>query len=479
MIEIILAVTVVFTLLLAGGVVWLLRARAALARQAEDHLQRNEALRQAVGGFETDLAVARTTQQNLEDQLRDALGRLESATQLQRDELRKLHEEKSALALRVERLDTERESLMDLRKKLDETMSGVATRSLKESGEQFLALAKKTFEKEQGEASASLEQRRIAIDEMLKPIRQTLEKHARAVEEVEKQRATAYGSLRQHLTQLHESHDRLGKQTTALATALRGSSSQRGQWGEMTLRRIAEMAGMARHCDFAEQVTAWSGDAQQRPDMVVHLPANRQVVVDAKSVGQAYLEACEAEDEPTRDRLMKQHLRDIKGRVGELAAKAYTDALPNSVDFVVLFMPGESFLYAAAAQDPQLLEHAMNRGIVIATPTTLVSLLKVVEMGWRQERVAESAKQIQALGQELHSRVGTLTGHVEKLGKSLNSSTQHYNKLVGSFESQVLVQARRFKELGAGSSKELPAEDALPAIEVQTRELRSLESAPE
>ena len=365
---------------------------------------------------------------------------------------------------------------MDLRQKLDETMAGVATRSLKESGEQFLALAKKTFEKEQGDATASLEQRRIAIDEMLKPIRLTLEKHAKAVEEVEKQRATAYGSLRQHLTQLHESHDRLGKQTTALATALRGSSSQRGHWGEMTLRRIAEMAGMARHCDFAEQVTAWSGDSQQRPDMVVNLPANRQVVVDAKSVGQAYLQACEADDEPTRDRLLQQHLRDIKGRVAELAAKAYTDALPNSVDFVVLFMPGESFLYAAAAQDPNLLENAMNRNIVIATPTTLVSLLKVVEMGWRQEQVAESAKQIQALGQELHSRVGTLTGHVEKLGKALHSSTQHYNKLVGSFESQVLVQARRFKELGAGSSKELPAEETLPAIEIHTRELRSTES---
>ena len=374
-----------------------------------------------------------------------------------------------------DRLKEKDEQFAKAQKLSRETFQSLASDELKKANEQFLQLARKTFESEQKDAGAQLEQRKQAIEAMLKPIRETLDKHAKAVTEIEKQRESAYGTLRQHLADLREAQSKLGQQTTALTTALRGSSATRGRWGEIALRRIAEMAGMVANCDFSEQVTYWSGDEAQRPDMVVNMPADRRIIVDAKSVGNAYLQACEEADEKHRDTLLQQHLRDIESRVRQLSSKGYTDALPRGVDFVVLFIPGDSFLHPAVMQRPDLLEWAMGQRVVIATPTTLISLLKVIEMGWREEKIHESAQQIRDLGIEMHERVATATGYVESLGTHLERAVKSYNQFVGSFEGRVVATARRFKDMGADSSKELPADGELKQIELQPRGVKQVD----
>lgn len=441
-------------LLVAAGFVcvWLYGQRQSLAvererlsdqladtdRRATKLTDENRDLVDQLGTTQSDLAVARETIKGFDDRSREKDEQFAKAQQLSR-----------------------------------ETFQSLASDELKKANEQFLQLARKTFESEQKDAGAQLEQRKQAIEAMLKPIKETLDKHEKAVTEIEKQRESAYGTLRQHLADLRESQSKLGQQTTALATALRGSSATRGRWGEIALRRIVEMAGMVANCDFSEQVTYWSGDEAQRPDMVVKMPADRMIIIDAKSVGAAYLEACEENDEKRRDDLLQQHVRDIESRVRQLSAKGYTDALPRGVDFVVLFIPGDSFLHPAVTQRPDLLEWAMGQRVVIATPTTLISLLKVVEMGWREEKIHESAQQIRDLGIEMHERVATATGYVETLGSHLERAVKSYNQFVGSFETRVVTTARRFKDMGADSSKELPAEGELKQVELQPRELRT------
>lgn len=338
-----------------------------------------------------------------------------------------------------------------------DTFKALAGEVLSQAKNDFLQLARKSFEGEQKDAAAQLEQRKQAIEALIKPIRDQLDQHAKVVAEVEKHREGAYQGLRQQITSMLEGQQRLGDQTTALSNALR-RTDVRGRWGEITLKRIAEMAGMVAHCDFQEQVTIWKGDENQRPDMVIHMPSDRLIIVDAKGVGNSYLQACEASDSAQRRALMQQHLRDIESRVRDLSAKAYHESLERTPDFVVLFIPGESFLHPAAELRPDLIEWALANRVALATPTTLIGLLKVVEMGWREERLAENAAKISDLGRELHSRIGIAFDHLGRVGKALGTTVAHYNKLVGSLESSVLPQSRRFKELGADSAKELPAE---------------------
>lgn len=456
MIELILAVVSVLLLVAIAAAAVLARSRAALSRALAGREADAETLRQANHGYAKDLAVAERALTDAEADQRD---------------LDKLRDENIDLLRRLERLDTERQSLIDLRQKLDDTLAGVATRSLKESGEQFLALAKKTFEKEQGDAAASLEQRKVAIEEMLKPIRDTLSAHEKAVEAVEKQRAEDKGTLTEQLARLAESQKELNQQTTALTTALKGSSSARGRWGEIAARRIVELSGMVSYCDFSEQVTFWKGDEKQKPDFVVHLPAGRQIVMDAKFVGRSYLESCEADNAADRDRLLKKHVADIEAVVKSLASKSYTDHLPRGVDFVVMFVPGESFLGAAVQQRPELLEWAMNRNVVLASPTTLIAMLKAIELGWREVRQSENAKAISDLGKELHERIGVVADYVEKLGTHLGRAINSYNDLSRSMESRVYVTARKFKEMGADSAKEVPAAGEARRIETMPHEV--------
>ena len=361
-----------------------------------------------------------------------------------------------------------------IQKQSRQTFESLAGDVLKNANAQFLQLAKKSFETEQKDANAQLAQRQQAIEHLIKPVRESLDKHAKAVGDIEKQREGAYQGLSQRLTAMLEAQHRLGDQTTALTTALKGSSAVRGRWGEITLRRIVEMAGMVSHCDFDEQVTVWKGDDALRPDMVVHLPSQRSVVIDAKAVGESYFQsAMEASDATQRKELLTRHAKQIESRVRDLSSKGYAQNLTHSADFVVLFVPGEALLHAALEFKPDLSEQAMAKGVVIATPTVLVSLLRVIEMGWREEKMAQNARQISQLGQELHERMGVAIRHLSNLGKAIGKSVEHYNKFVKSFDTRVVVSARKLEQLGASSAKPLPGEGEIEQIEASPQVVES------
>lgn len=359
---------------------------------------------------------------------------------------------------------------------IDDKFKALANDVLKQSNEQFLQLAKKTLDGEQKDATAQLDQRKQAIESLIKPIRESLDKHSKAVADIEKDRKQDQGSLRQHLSSMIDVQRRLGDQTTALTTALKGSATARGRWGEITLRRVVEMAGMSAYCDFDEQVTIWNGEASLRPDMVVNLPSSRSIVIDAKAVGANYFQAMEATDDNQRKQLLSKHAADLKSRVTELSRKSYAQSLTQAPDFVVLFVPGEAFLTAALDVESGLAESAMNSGVVIATPAILISLLRVVEMGWREKKMTENAQRISELGKELHERISVATGHVDKLGANLGRAVKSYNDFVGSFETRIVSSARKFKDLGADSPKELPADPAAQ-IEIMPREVKQYSSS--
>ncbi len=381
---------------------------------------------------------------------------------------------KTQLELARQELTQKTQAFEDAQKQAKDTFAAAANDTLNKTSEQFLQLAKKSLESENKDATAALEQRKQAIESMLKPIREQLEQHAKAVTEMEKNREGAYQGLRQQITNLLESQQHLSQTTTQLSTALKGSSATRGRWGELALRRIVELAGMVNYCDFDEQVSIWKGNDQQRPDMVVHLPSDRNIVIDSKAVGESYLKAMEVDDEQQRTELIKQHANQIESRVRDLSRKDYTSGFTNAPDFVVLFIPGDSFLPPAMQAKPTLVEDALSKGVVIATPSTLVSLLKVVAMGWREQQLAENAQKVTEQATVLHERVATVIGHMEKLGKSLDTAVSHYNKMTSSFESRVLVSTKRLEEMGIKSAKQLP--EALPELEATPRELRSTEN---
>jgi DNA recombination protein RmuC len=248
----------------------------------------------------------------------------------------------------------------------------------------------------------------------------------------------------------------------------------RGRWGEIQLRRVAELAGMIENCDFTEQTSVRTSDGTLRPDMIVNLPSNRTIVIDAKTPLDAFISAVESQDDGQRSEHFERHANQMESKVRELSAKQYSAQFSQSPDFVVLFIPGESFLQAAVQLRPRMIEDAMEKNVIIATPSTLIALLKAVAMGWREQRLAENAQKISELGRELHSRLGTAFSHVGNLGKAVGSTVSHFNKLVGSLETSVLPQARRFLELGADSPKELPAQ--LEPVETLPREVASSES---
>ncbi len=371
-----------------------------------------------------------------------------------------------------------RESLKKADDASREAFKALAGDTLKSATDEFLKRAEQTFAGKQKDAATELDKRKLAIEALVKPVQEKLVEATRAIGEIEKSRKEAYGGLRQQIGAMVEDQKRLRDETANLVKALR-RPEVRGQWGELQLRRVAELAGMARHCDFVEQSVAdTTGGGGLRPDMVVQLPGGREIVVDAKTPITAFIDAAEATDDADRDTALQRHVRHIEDKVAELGSKRYQDHF-QTADFVVLFIPGESFLYAAAQRKPDLIESAMNRNVVIATPTTLVSLLKVVALGWREEQLADNAKQIRDLGQELHKRVATLTQHLENLGKAVGKTVEHYNKFVGSFETQVVSQTRKFQELGADSPKELPAEGEITVVETVPRETKPVGTTDE
>jgi len=346
-------------------------------------------------------------------------------------------------------------TLADLRRHFEITFRSLAGDALRANSSEFLKLAEVNFRNLHSKADGALEQREKAVESMVRPIREALEKTDEQIRKMEKERQQAFGSLNQHLRFMAEAQEQLRGETRNLVKALR-RPEVRGQWGELTLKRLAELAGMVEHCDFEQQQSVESGQGKQRPDMVVRMPGEREIIVDAKAPMDAYLSAVEATDEAERKRELQRHSRNLRDRVRDLAGKGYWKNRSESLDFVVLFVPGDQFLSAALEQDPRLLEEALVDKVVLATPSSLVALLRAIAYGWRQEALAKNAEHIRTIGEELYERMSVFAGHLDRVGSSLDRSVESYNKAVGSFDSRVLPGVRKFSEMGIQAKKEVP-----------------------
>lgn len=419
----------------------------AMAEGKLDHLKTLEATLQ---DKENKIDTLRATISNLKEHQAELEANFENQ--------RKVFEEKAVL-------------LKDLRNGLTETHKAISADALKNNNQTFIDLAQATFSKYLASVRTDFNARDKAVKETVKPLKDALDRYDRQIQAMEKSRENAYGGLSKQVESLIHTQEFLQKETGKLVNALRAPQI-RGRWGEITLKRVAEMAGMQSHCDFFEQTSVQADDGLLRPDMVVHLPGRRQIIIDAKVPLVAYLEALEAETEEEREEKLITHARHVATHIKKLAQKAYWSQFDSTPEFVVLFIPGENFFSAALSHNPQLIERGVRDGVVLATPTTLISLLKTVAFGWQQEKMAENARHISQLGSELFERLVTMSRHVNNLGRDIERSVKTYNKVVGSLERRVFTSARKFKELGV-SSRNGDTTQALSPIESQTRTIRT------
>lgn len=363
-----------------------------------------------------------------------------------------------------------RKLLEEAEKRLSDAFKALSGDALRANNDAFLQLAQQKLGGLQTEAKADLENRQQAITALLTPMRQSLEKVDTKLQALEKDRAATHASISQQVRSLIEVQKELRGETANLAKALR-SPTARGQWGQIQLRRVVEMAGMVAYCDFEEEVATEGG--RQRPDLVVRLPGGKNIVVDAKAVMAAYFEAIQTDDDGLRSKLLGDHARQVRDRIKDLGGKTYWQQFDPAPEFVVLFLPGEMLFSAALERDPGLIEAGVDKGVLLATPTTLIGLLRAVAYGWRQEQMAENAREISDLGQELHKRLSDLGGHFSRLGKALDQAVGAFNGAVGTLESRVLVSARRFEQLGAGRAG--VAIEAPKQVNKQTRRTQAPE----
>jgi DNA recombination protein RmuC len=359
------------------------------------------------------------------------------------------------------------------RQQLTGEFARLSGEALRRNNEQFLQLADIKLNETRQAAEGELGKRQEAIEQLLKPIGEQLGKYDDGMRRLEVERQRAYTTLTEQMQQLSTSHDHLQKETRSLVTALRAPQT-RGRWGELQLRRVVEMAGMLERCDFDEQVTSTTDSGRLRPDMVVHLPGGKNVAVDAKVPMQAFLDANEAEDETTRRMHLANHGRQLKAHVDALAKKEYWKQVDPSPEFVVAFVPGDPLLTTALEHVPGLMEHAVANHVLLATPTSLIALLRAVAYGWQQDAMAESAREVQQLGAELYQRLSVLGDHFAGVGKGLNGAVAAYNKAVGSLEGRVLVTARRFADMGVIGTGERDIAQSI-TVDTATRALQSPE----
>ncbi|MFZ5831248.1 MAG: DNA recombination protein RmuC [Planctomycetota bacterium] len=447
---------------LGGGTIawWFGRERVARAVQGVQAETAAEmaAIKERLAGREQSLSQASAQSAELQQQIAERQANESKLTA-------HLMQLKTTLEQERKQADEKLQVVEQAQQKLSDAFKALAAEALNVNNQSFLQLAKTTLEKYQEAAKSDLDKRQLAIGELVKPVRESLEKFDGKIQEIEKAREGAYHGLREQVGALLESQRDLRCETSNLVNALR-RPQVRGRWGEIQLRRVVELAGMLDHCDFFEQTSVQCEDGRLRPDLLVRLPGGKTVIVDAKAPLSAYLDAIEAKEEGLRQTKLSDHARQVRDHITKLGGKSYFRQFEPAPEFVVLFLPGEVFFSAALEQDSGLIEMGVEQNVIIATPTTLIALLRAVAYGWRQEALAENAQKISQLGQELYKRLADMGKHMTKLGRDLESATAAYNKAIGTLETRVLVSARRFKELGAAGG------DA--ALE----EIRPVESLP-
>jgi len=458
--------SLIFGAAIGGGLVaLLLRFRSQLGYQMAEQYSAELAVAQ------THLRAALEERATYEERARQADELRAKLDELQ-NEFGNLREEKTRLETTMigesKAFEEQKGMLDEAQKKLADAFNALSSDALRKNNQAFLELARETLEGYNKEAKGELEKRQQAIDGLVSPLKESLLKVDEHIKEMEEKRSSAYAGLSEQVTNLLDTQRRLQSETSNLVKALR-NPNQRGRWGEMQLKRVVEMAGMLAWCDFHEQQTTTSDGAILRPDLTVMLPNHKTIVVDSKTPLDAYLTATEATDDVVRADALKAHARQVREHIRQLSSKRYWDQFESTPELVVMFIPGEPVFGAALENDPSLIEFGVDNKVLIATPVTLIGLLRSIAYGWRQESLEENAQKISQLGRDLYSRIAILADHFAKVGKNLDRAVVSYNEVVGSLEHRVLPQARKFKELQAATSEDI---EIIEPLERTTRALQ-------
>lgn len=437
----------------AEGTLQEVRARVSTLQTTLDGRERE------MGGLQQKIREESEQKVKAQTELENARAAAEDSRQL-RDRLKIEGEMRVAAETKLREaqanLEAQKKLLEEAKKSLTETFQALSADALKNNNQSFITLARSQFETLQAQARGDLETRQKAIDGLINPLKDSLGRYEHQILEMEKARQKAYGTLDEQLRTLGEANRRLEEETKHLASALSSPLKARGRWGELTLRRVVELAGMSEHCDFTEQETINTESGRQRPDMIVNLPGNRRIAVDAKVPLQAFIDAVDPDKpEEERAKALANHGQLVRGHMNQLSERKYWEQVGPELELVVLFLPGESFFSAALEQDRELMDDGMQKKVVLATPTTLIALLRSAAYLWQQEKITQNATEISELGRELYDRLKTFLGHFQNVGSSIGRAVDSYNKAVGSMESRILVSARKFKELGASAGEEI------------------------